>query len=743
MTRITLGGERVGSGKKMKVDLHEYGRTTFDLSRVFRTSTTNGVITPFLVEQVMRGDTVDIDLTTLVRTLPTVGPLFGSFKLQLDVFEVPSRLYMKEIHNDKLDIGQNMASVKYPWLLAGARTPVAGTGDPNQTQISTSALSAYLGLRGLGTATGGAAVTRRKIQVVPWLAYADIYKNYFANKQEKEGVIVTSRDTVQSASISGLRGYNGMIGDLNATPRSEHFTNPSLMDELRAISNLGHDPGAGMTGAPSIPTFIRIYGTGLRDLTELKLSMARTAKAPLSSFNDLVTAAAQQFDVLAWIQANPETVYYHDSGEAMDVRFWTQDGVIPDVFIDTFAQSATNGWILAFLPGRAFDLIDGLIPTDWEPKIANTTSLSTDAELRRFDLGIIDRMREYLLANSAIDPGVGITGFPEFEDLYKWMMPCTTTGQEDDTRRDTQVPALSGLMVRTYLSDRFNNWLDTETIDGPGGITEITSIDTSTGSFSMDTLNLAQKLYNLLNRIAVAGNSYHDWHTATWGGSKSFACETPIYLGGMAAEIQFDEVVAHTQQEGPNDIGTNRALGSLAGRGADRGHKGGRLKKRIEEEGYIIGVMSIVPRIDYTSGNKWYLRHQGPDDLHKPELDQIGFQDLLTDEIAAWDTDLDANGVATYKSVGKQPAYTEYTTAVNEAFGDFAIDNRGMFMTLTRRYEPQNGANRVADLTSYIDPGKYNFAFATTGTREHCFWVMIGIDMKIRRKMSGKIMPKM
>lgn len=36
MEKITLGGERLGSGKKMKVGLHGYGRSNHDLSSIFR-----------------------------------------------------------------------------------------------------------------------------------------------------------------------------------------------------------------------------------------------------------------------------------------------------------------------------------------------------------------------------------------------------------------------------------------------------------------------------------------------------------------------------------------------------------------------------------------------------------------------------------------------------------------------------------------------------------------------------------
>jgi hypothetical protein len=72
---------------------------------------------------------------------------------------------------------------------------------------------------------------------------------------------------------------------------------------------------------------------------------------------------------------------------------------------------------------------------------------------------------------------------------------------------------LGGMLLKTYDSDIFNNWVQTDWIDGVGGITEITSIDITAndGKLTMDALNLQQKVYNMLNRIAVSGGTYRDW----------------------------------------------------------------------------------------------------------------------------------------------------------------------------------------------------------------------------------------
>ena len=53
-------------------------------------------------------------------------------------------------------------------------------------------------------------------------------------------------------------------------------------------------------------------------------------------------------------------------------------------------------------------------------------------------------------------------------------------------------------------------------------------------------------------------------------------------------------------------------------------------------------------------------------------------------------------------------------TAVNEIYGDFA-QGELMFMVLNRRYKSNfGGTPDIVDLTTYIDPQMYNYAFANT-----------------------------
>ena len=113
-----------------------------------------------------------------------------------------------------------------------------------------------------------------------------------------------------------------------------------------------------------------------------------------------------------------------------------------------------------------------------------------------------------------------------------------------------------GLLLKTYQSDIFNNWIKTEWIDGENGISAITAISTTGDKFTIDQLNLSKKVYDMLNRIAVSGGTYRDWlETVFTGGNYMERCETPMFEGGMSTEIVFQEVISNSAS-GEQPLGT-------------------------------------------------------------------------------------------------------------------------------------------------------------------------------------------
>ena len=147
----TLGGDRLGAGRKMTQELHGFGRSSHNVSKITRTDQAIGTIIPVWCQIGTTGTTFYVDLEAKTRTLPTNGPIFASAKHQIDVFVIPMRLYIGALHNNMLGIGLNMSEVKMPQFSIQAQSPMTDLEDHvNWQQISQDSLLAYLGVRGVG-----------------------------------------------------------------------------------------------------------------------------------------------------------------------------------------------------------------------------------------------------------------------------------------------------------------------------------------------------------------------------------------------------------------------------------------------------------------------------------------------------------------------------------------------------------------------------------------------------------------
>ena len=216
----TLGGERIGSGNKMTFDTKHFNRSSHDLSHVFRTTIAPGTLVPFLVLPTLPGDTFDIDLNALIHTLPAVGPLFGSAKLQLDVYQIPMRLYMRDLQMNKLEIGRDMSKVQFPQIrlrtnnislgvnTAYSKATPWGGREAQNSQIEPSSILAYLGIKGLGNSFENESLTvSRTFNAMPWLMYWDIVKQYYANKMEDNIFYIHNAGVKQDDLVSNIKIY--------------------------------------------------------------------------------------------------------------------------------------------------------------------------------------------------------------------------------------------------------------------------------------------------------------------------------------------------------------------------------------------------------------------------------------------------------------------------------------------------------------------------------------------------------
>lgn len=652
----TLGKNTLGDNNKMKVAMRDYDMSTHDISTICRTSLGVGMLVPFCKILCQKGDIIDINLINKTLSQPTLGPLFGSFKLQHFMFFGGFRLYNSWLHNNRTGIGMKMSDIKLPMMKA----ETTGTATDAKTNISASALYKYLGWS-KSRRIGASASTGVLKNGVPLLMYLDIFKNFFANTQEKNFYMLKGAGEVKLNFAKTYNNENNGIYVIGKDHNSVHITNTTT------------------------------------------------------------------------ITAGTITTNYKDFWNSIKITIMESDG---GLYYKTLAQLTSNA-------ANATITLNNVNANPYATILQFFTTKETanfiKTELGQYDLKVLDQIRDVILHKKGNETLI---------------ITSSSVGESDNGSTDlakfvdeiikSQSNKLGGMLLKTYDSDIFNNWVQTDWIDGAGGITEITSIDITAndGKLTMDALNLQQKVYNMLNRIAVSGGTYRDWlETVYTAGKYLDRPETPVFIGGMTQYIEFDEVISKSATEttyGSQPLGDIAAIGR-GGKPINNGH----IHYQCEEPGYIMGLMAITPIIDYSQGNDFDLNLQTMDDLHKPALDGIGYQDLIQEQMVGETSEY--NGGATIDKIkhlaaNKTVAWIDYMTNYNRTYGDFAAGEALDFMVLNRRYEVSD-KNTIEDLTTYIDPQKYIEIFADTSIDSQNFWVQTVVQATRRGNYSAKQIP--
>lgn len=650
----TIGKNTLGDNNKMKVRLREYDMSSHNLSYVFRSTMGVGMLVPFMKIVCQKGDIFDIKLTNKTMTHPTLGPLFGSFKLQHFIFTAGFRLYNSWLHNNRTGIGMKMSDIKFPTIYRGD-----GIDVNSKIEHNPSSLYAYLGWKGSKQTAGGVGAMK---QAVPWLIYLDIFKNYFANTQEENFYIIAG-----------------------GTEASVTFT---------------------QTGES---TFTVQVGQDANQAWKKPMGNTATLKA-----GDNVKDYASFWKSVKIRFHNPSTGQSKESY----VNYLTSNSNTQTITTDKITTVFPIGNTL-----EGYTTVQGIyvgkFPGDEELYRNSLKSI-----LKEEKLEVLDSIRDEILKN----PGNNIL-----------QLQTTSNAKVNNLFTDIRKASkskLGGLIIKTYDSDIFNNWVKTDWIDGENGISKVTALKPNEdGTITMDALNLQQKVYNMLNRIAVSGGTYRDWlETVYTAGRYLDRPETPVFQGGMSQMIEFDEVVATTgNSEG-------QVLGELAGRGyARQPNTSGRLHFQVEEPGYVMGLVAITPMVDYSQGNDFDLNLFTIDDLHKPALDGIGYQDLMNEQRAWWTAE--QNGTTIKDTTpGKSVAWIDYMTNFNRTYGNFATGESEDFMVLNRNYE-NDGKDGISNGSTYINPQEHIDIFADTALDSQNFWVQTACEITRRGNYSAKQIP--
>jgi hypothetical protein len=200
--------------------------------------------------------------------------------------------------------------------------------------------------------------------------------------------------------------------------------------------------------------------------------------------------------------------------------------------------------------------------------------------------------------------------------------------------------------------------LSTNTAGGPGAPAVYDPSGTlEVQPTTINELRRAFRLQEWLEKNARGGTRYIENILSHFGVKSSDArLQRPEYITGTKSPIIISEIV----QSGESNL---TPQGNLAGHGISvtSGKSG---SYYCEEHGYIIGIMSIMPKTAYQQGiPKTFLKND-PLEYFWPSFAHIGEQEVQQQELFAYQPDKE-------NTFGYVPRYSEYKYLPSRVAGDF------------------------------------------------------------------------
>lgn len=177
---------------------------------------------------------------------------------------------------------------------------------------------------------------------------------------------------------------------------------------------------------------------------------------------------------------------------------------------------------------------------------------------------------------------------------------------------------------------------------------------------TINDLRRAFKLQEWLEKAARGGSRYIEMVKSFFNvNSSDKRLQRPEYITGTKSPVVISEVL--------NTTGTEDApQGNMAGHGVSvvSGNAGGYY---CEEHGYIIGIMSVLPKTAYQQGvPKHFLKINDPFEFYWPQFAHIGEQPVENQEV--W---LSPDNTNRANPFGYVPRYAEYKFMQSRVAGEF------------------------------------------------------------------------
>ena len=689
-------------------------RSTFDLSFVNNLTMKFGAITPVCLLPASFGDSFQINARFNLQLLPTVFPIQTQLYVRLHFVYVRTRT----LWEDWMAFFGGDETVTPPWLdvLADGNSPDRKSQFNIPDDLQTGTLADYLGIPTTITGTFG-----KEERMNPT----------FCSESPFTGNIMSvSGYSGANSKSEAITYYTNQAGKSAASVLSCTYSSSESLDKKTFGYRVGALPSSSdgkkgtvyVRGLGSILSGMTRWVTPLALLCDQTGKLLKTIDTSISQdrqyvFFDLDRTASDASVKIVYLVFSPITQSdYHDA-----VFLQTASGTVSSrITIRStpigYASFNSQQWTKPEAANCPFYASSGMpsIPLSALPFRAYEAYYNAFGRDIRNNPFIVDGKPEYNKYVPSVKGG---------KDSYKyqlhyanWEPDAYTTALQSPQAGVAPLVGITSLGEATFrdaAGTEYHAQLETaedgDTVTGfqvkssnaPADVVK-NLIGMATSGISISDFRNVNSLQRFLEIRVRQSPRYKNLVKGLFDVNLDYdELMMPEFLGGISDTIPVYKVTQTTPTEG-------NPLGSFAGQGSLQSGMRHVIRKYCPEDGYILGVMSVVPAANYSQLLPPHFTRMNLLDWHFPQFNNISYQPMLYKHLCPYQA-YAVNPANINNVFGYQRAYWDLIASFDEVHGEFRGSMRNFLINRVFDKAPELSKDFLL-----VNPDQVNDVFAMT-----------------------------
>lgn len=701
--------------RKKDAYIDRVNRSTFDLSFVNNLTMKFGAITPVCLLPASFGDSFQINARFNLQLLPTVFPIQTQLYVRLHFVYVRTRT----LWEDWMEFFGGDESVTPPWMdvLADGDTPERKGQFNIPDDLQTGSLADYLGVPTTITGSYG---------------QEEEFNPIFCTVPDSSGNFCSVLALDSTRKDQALTFLTSKVG----APSSEAMpcTYSYGSDKIKSLSfcfNLGTLPSStvGKSGKVTVRSIrglllgiSKSWGSPLVVLCDFSSKILKIIECTVSDDFDSISfsldrSSADSSVAIAFLVFSAMSISsYGNYVSVQQITASESSRVLLNLTPRSFADFTTREWTKPEAANCPFYTSSGMpvIPLSALPFRAYEAYYNAFGRDIRNNPFIVDGKPEY---NRYVPSVKGGSDSYKYQLHYaNWEPDAYTTALQSPQAGLAPLVGITSLGEATFrdaAGTEYHAQLETaedgDTVTGfqvkssnaPADVVR-NLIGMATSGISISDFRNVNSLQRFLEIRIRQSPRYKNLVKGLFDVNLDYdELMMPEFLGGISDTIPVYKVTQTTPTEG-------NPLGSFAGQGSLQSGMRHVIRKYCPEDGYILGVMSVVPAANYSQLLPPHFTRMNLLDWHFPQFNNISYQPMLYKHLCPYQA-YAVNPANINNVFGYQRAYWDLIASFDEVHGEFRGSMRNFLINRVFDKAPELSKDFLL-----VNPDHVNDVFAMT-----------------------------